>query len=158
MTAGANVVSASNVVDAWITADPRRAAIVAGRVRCVVGTLLLFMPRWAARLEFGPSADAPAPSWMLRMLGIRDIVLGLGAIIAASERRGGANWISMAALVDAGDAVACLGTRRLPFRARIFVVPALVSTWAHWRIGKALAQAEFPGASTERVTGIEPAL
>lgn len=136
--------SPTNPFEEWIAADPRRAAIVAGRVRCVVGTLLLFMPRWAARLEFGSSADAPAPRWMLRMLGIRDIVLGLGTIIAASERRGGANWVSMGALVDAGDALACLTTRRLPFRARLFVVPALASTLMHWRVAQALAAAERP--------------
>jgi len=131
-----------NPIDAWIAEDPRRAAIYAGRVRCVVGTLLLFMPRWAARLEFGPGADSPGSRWLLRMLGLRDIVLGLGTIIAASERRGGAGWVSMGAVADAGDGVFALLIRGLPLRTRAFVLPAGVSAALQWRIARALAPLE----------------
>ena len=138
--------SPGNAIDAWIAEDPRRAAIYAGRVRCVVGTLLLFMPRWAARLEFGPGADTPAARWLLRMLGLRDIVLGLGTIIAASERRGGAGWMSMGALTDGGDALFALGVRGLPVRTRLFVLPAATSAFLHWRIARALAPEEADAA------------
>jgi hypothetical protein len=136
------IVEPTNPIDAWIAEDPRRAAVYAGRVRCVVGTLLLFMPKWAARLEFGPGADTPAASWLLRMLGLRDIVLGLGTIIAASERRGGAGWVSMGAITDAGDGLAALVVRGLPVRTRLFVLPAATSAFLHWRIAKALAPQE----------------
>jgi hypothetical protein len=132
----------ASAIDAWIVDDPRRAAIYAGRARCVVGALLLVMPRWAARLEFGPGADTPTASWLLRMLGLRDIVLGLGTVISASERRGGAGWASMGALTDAGDGLFALGVRGLPVRSRTFVVPALISALLHWRIAKALAPEE----------------
>lgn len=132
----------TNPIDAWIAEDPRRAAIYAGRVRCVVGALLLFMPRWAARLEFGEGADTPAARWLLRMLGLRDIVLGLGTMIAASERRGGAGWVSMGAVADAGDGVFALIVRGLPVRTRFFALPASTSAFLHWRISKALAPLE----------------
>ena len=131
-----------HAIDAWIAQDPRRAAIYAGRVRCVVGTLLLFMPRWAARLEFGPGADRPGARWLLRMLGVRDIALGLGTIIAASERRGGAGWVSMGAISDAGDGVLALLIRGLPLRTRAFVLPAGISAALQWRIAQALAPLE----------------
>lgn len=134
--------SSANAIDAWIGEDPRRAAIYAGRMRCVVGTVLLLMPRWAARLEFGPGADTPAASWLLRMLGLRDILLGLGTLIAASERRGGASWASMGAIADAGDGLFALAVRGLPLRSRFFVLPAATSAFLHWRIAKALGPAE----------------
>lgn len=133
---------ATNPIDAWIQADPRRAGMWAGRIRCVVGTLLLCMPGWAARLEFGPGADSPGARWLLRMLGVRDLVLGLGMLISSSEGKGGAEWISMMALTDAADGALALGVRGLPLRSRLFVVPALISAALHWRIARALTLPE----------------
>jgi hypothetical protein len=54
---------------------------------------------------------------LLRMVGIRDIALGVGAITTLKEATQDAEWVSMGALSDGGDAVALLlapiGGRRI---------------------------------------------
>jgi hypothetical protein len=73
------------------------------------------------------------------MMGAREAVLGAGGAIAAGERRGSANWISMIALADGVDAVVNLASRSLGWRGRVLGVAAAVSSVGHLVLAKQLA-------------------
>jgi uncharacterized protein YjeT (DUF2065 family) len=94
--------------------DPRTAALAIARARVVVGLSLFALPGLAARtLTSERSASANA---ILRMVGIRDIALGIGAITTVKEGTLDAEWVSMGALADAGDAIAALFIPAPPLR------------------------------------------
>ncbi len=86
--------------------DPRALArsIAAGRV--VFGAIMLFIPNVVlARM----ASDRPGPLvWMARAFGIRDIVLGLGALQSLAQPEPDPAWVRMGAVADSSDAVAAL--------------------------------------------------
>ena len=75
----------------------------------------LVVPGLTARLILG--SDSPTARALLRMVGIRDVALGVGAITNLKERNQDAEWVSMGALADGGDALAMwlapIGWRRV---------------------------------------------
>ena len=79
-------------------------SIAAGRV--LFGVIMLFVPNTVlARM----SAERPGPLvWMARAFGIRDIVLGLGALQSLQATEPDPSWVRMGALADTSDAVAAL--------------------------------------------------
>ncbi|MGQ0826138.1 MAG: hypothetical protein ACT4OX_14095 [Actinomycetota bacterium] len=84
--------------------DPRVAALALARGRVVAGLTMLVVPGLVARVLIGDrSATTKA---LVRMIGIRDLALGLGAITTTKEHSADAEWVSMGALADAGDAIA----------------------------------------------------
>jgi hypothetical protein len=89
-----------------VPTDPRTIAIVVARARVVIGLIALVLPGVLARLMLG-SSSAHARA-LLRMVGIRDVALGVGAITSLKEQTQDAEWVSMGALSDGGDAVALL--------------------------------------------------
>jgi hypothetical protein len=108
-------------------------AIALGRV--AIGMVATLAPGAAARFQFG-SASA-AQTLTIRMLGVRDLGLGVGALLAA--RHGNAalrDWAHAGALADAVDAVAfATSGRRAHVRAPrlttlIAASSAACSTWA----------------------------
>jgi hypothetical protein len=102
--------------------DRRRIAIVVARGRVVIGLAALVAPGLTVKALM---ADAdPATRTLARMLGVRDLALGLGAITSVRERTQDAEWVSMGALADGVDALAGLFTRGLPARARLMGVAA----------------------------------
>ncbi|MCJ7439926.1 MAG: hypothetical protein MUP97_19475, partial [Acidimicrobiia bacterium] len=60
-----------------------------------------------------------------RMLGARDLALGVGAITCLKECTQDAEWVGMGAAVDIVDGLALLLTRRLPLHARLVGLGAL---------------------------------
>jgi uncharacterized protein YjeT (DUF2065 family) len=93
-----------------MNADPRTIALVIARGRVVFGIASLLVPGLLARLVVG-TGTTPSRA-LLRMVGIRDIALGVGAITNLKEAKQDAEWVSMGALSDGGDALAMLlGTR-----------------------------------------------
>jgi uncharacterized protein YjeT (DUF2065 family) len=90
--------------------EPRTVALVLARGRVIFGIAALLVPGLLARVVLGTST-APSRA-LLRMVGIRDVALGVGAITNLKEANQDAEWVSMGALSDGGDAVAMvLGTR-----------------------------------------------
>jgi len=79
-------------------------SIAAGRV--VFGLVMLLIPNTVlARM----AADRPGPLvWMARAFGIRDIVLGLGALRTLQQAEPDASWVRMGAVADTSDAVAAV--------------------------------------------------
>jgi len=90
----------------------------------------------------GREAESRGARLFARAMGVREAALGAGASIAVGQGRGGADWVSMLAVCDAGDAVVSLLTPGLPARARLIGVGAAVSAVVHLRLAKDLAAAE----------------
>ncbi|MGZ4678007.1 MAG: hypothetical protein ACXVJ7_10000 [Acidimicrobiia bacterium] len=117
----------------------RKIAIYVARTRVGMGIVMMVSPRLAFGPVYGPGASEPAGAALGRMMGAREAVLGAGAAIAAGERVGSANWMSMVALADGIDAVVNLTSRRLGWRGRALGVVAAVSSVGHLVFAKKLA-------------------
>jgi peptide-methionine (R)-S-oxide reductase len=119
-------------VDAIADASQRNAvttarALATGRIAFGVSALLL--PRLLGRLFLGRVVDAPGGSAAVRTVGVRDLALGAGLLLADRRGRPVRGWLEAGVLVDALDAmVALFAGRGVPFLSRVFVV--LVGTGA----------------------------
>lgn len=79
-------------------------SIAVGRV--LFGAVMLFIPNVVLART---SAVRPGPLvWMSRAFGIRDIVLGLGALQSLQAPEPDPSWVRMGAIADTSDAVAAL--------------------------------------------------
>jgi hypothetical protein len=99
--------------------DHRQVALVIARGRAVNGLVLLVFPGIVGWLLFGKTGRQPATRALLRLVGIRDLVLGVGAITTLKERTMDAEWVGMGAAADAVDGVVSLVTPGLLRRSRL---------------------------------------
>ncbi len=105
-------------------------SIAAGRI--LFGALMVFIPNTVLARA---SAERPGPLvWLARAFGIRDVVLGLGAIRSLSEPEPDAAWVRMGAVADTSDAVAAIVWRdELGVAGTVstlaLAVPAAVGGW-----------------------------
>jgi hypothetical protein len=111
--------------------------IAIGRVG--VGVVATLAPSAAARFQFGSAA--PALTIAVRMLGVRDLALGVGALLAA--RHGSAQlrgWVEAGAVADGVDAAAFLrwggraGARAPHLTALVAATATACATWAARRL------------------------
>jgi hypothetical protein len=121
------------------TLDTRSTALVLARGRAIIGLTLLAAPGLAARVWFGDSS--PRVRALLRMVGVRDLVLGVGALTTLKERTQDAEWIGVGALADAVDGVVTLTTPGLPLRSRLVGPTALGSALVGIKLARDLADA-----------------
>lgn len=77
------------------------------RVRCAAGSVLLARPRSVVDVLGGDPALSPAGDWGTRMLGARELALGLGVLVAAAgpDTDRARAWFAAGALSDAVDTV-----------------------------------------------------
>lgn len=85
-----------------------RLAAALGLGRAGIGVLCLVRPTVFARLAGADKYVARRATWLTRMFGARELVLGLGAAQAARTGNGLTAWAAASAVSDAGD-VAALG-------------------------------------------------
>ncbi|HSJ43637.1 MAG TPA: hypothetical protein VK923_03015 [Euzebyales bacterium] len=113
-------------------ADLAVRGIAVARVAIGVGATL--SPRLVSRLQFGTTS--PAQTITVRMLGARDLALGLGALLAARHGSSGLRgWVEAGALADGVDALAILrggpaASRRRGLTVLVAGGSAAVSVWA----------------------------
>lgn len=107
--------------------------------RVGIGVVATAAPDAAARFQFGSAPAAQAMT--VRMLGVRDLVLGVGALLAMRHGSAAArDWARAGALVDAVDAAAFVRAgRRASVRGRrlttlVAASSAAFSTWAARRL------------------------
>lgn len=98
--------------------DHRRVALIIARGRAVHGLVLLVLPSVMGWVLFGKGGRQPTTRALLRIVGIRDLVLGVGAITTLKEKTMDAEWVGMGAVADAVDGVVCLASPGLPPRTR----------------------------------------
>ena len=99
--------------------DHRRVALAIARGRAVSGLVMLVLPGAVGWTLFGRAGRAPAARALLRFVGVRDLVLGVGAITTIKERTMDAEWVGMGAVADAVDGVVSLATPGLTPHARL---------------------------------------
>src|SRR5690242_19273343 len=86
-------------------------AISLARARIAIGAAAIVAPRLGARVMGGPDAAGGIAPLFARMLGARDVALGLGTVIALDRGKPVRGWLEGSALSDTVDAVACLVAR-----------------------------------------------
>src|SRR5436190_17542652 len=97
--------------------EPRDAALAIGRTRMACGVAAIAAPGYAARLMFGRGRDGTGTRLFGRMLGGRDLALGLGVVIAVDRGAPLRGWLEAGALADGVDCTSALATRdALPAR------------------------------------------
>ena len=88
--------------------DHRQVALVLARARAVNGLVMLVLPGVVGWVVFGSAGRQPAARALLRLVGVRDLVLGIGAITTLKEHTMDAEWVGMGAVADAVDGVVSL--------------------------------------------------
>jgi hypothetical protein len=84
-------------------------SLAGGRV--AIGLPSLLAPRLVARIMTRSDRSGAATSLFARMVGARDLGLGLGALIALDRGAPVRGWLEASALVDGVDVAACLLAR-----------------------------------------------
>jgi hypothetical protein len=116
MTAMPTDVSQLEPEDGWLviaSTEPRVDHLPANRLiavgiggsRVAVGVSFLSSPVTFLRLIGLDTASATRVTWLARTAGVRDVVLGVGTIVAAVTGRDDTSWLLAGAACDAVDAV-----------------------------------------------------
>lgn len=114
------------------SADLAARGIALARIAIGVGATLA--PRMVSQVQFGTTS--PAQTITVRMLGARDLALGIGALLAARHGSSGLRgWVEAGALADGVDALAFLrggsgASRRRGLTTLVAGGSAAVSVWA----------------------------
>jgi len=103
--------------------------------RIAVGAVSLLAPGLVGRAMIGAGGDSGGMRLLLRMVGARDLALGLGVLVALDRDAPVRGWLRASAVVDGLDAAGSLLARH-HLRATVFPAAAgaatagtLVSGW-----------------------------
>ena len=124
--------------------EPGKTALILARSRAVVGLILVVLPGLASWLWFGESSARTRA--LLRMVGARDLVLGVGALTSVKEQTQDAEWVGMGAIADAVDGIVTLTVPGIPMRGRLVGPVALGSALIGIRTARELADAREAAA------------
>ena len=99
--------------------DPQRrlVALWTCRLRALLGVKLVLFPRLITKLGLG--TPTPVSTAVVRMVGVRDLAIGLGGVAGVREGTQAPEWMGWGAVADGVDALALLITPGLPKRARL---------------------------------------
>lgn len=86
-------------------------AMSLARCRIAIGLAAVVTPGVAARVMGGRRRSQGIAPLFARMLGARDVALGLGTVIALDRGKPVRGWLEGSALADAVDCVACVLAR-----------------------------------------------
>jgi hypothetical protein len=120
--------------------EDRDLAVALATGRIAIGLLSLLTPGIVGRAMIGARGSTGGTRLLLRMVGARDLALGLG-VIAAMERDGPVRgWLEASALVDGLDLSACVLARHhlrpgvAPVAAGMAGGGTLMSAWLASRL------------------------
>jgi hypothetical protein len=103
--------------------------------RIAIGVVSLLVPGVAGRAMMGASGDSRGARLLLRVVGARDVALGVGVLAALDRDAGVRGWLRASAVVDALDAAGSLLARNhlrptvFPAAAGAATGGALLSGW-----------------------------
>ena len=92
--------------------------------RIAIGVVSVLAPGAVGRAMMGPDADSGGTRLFLRVLGARDLALGIGVLAALDRDAPVHGWLRASAVVDGLDAAGSLLARH---HLRPIVVPAAVA-------------------------------
>jgi hypothetical protein len=137
--------------------EPRGLATSLARGRIAIGAAALAAPGLAGRVMFGRDGSRPGVRALARMLGGRDLVLGLGVVIALDRGAPVRGWLEACAVADTIDLVTCtLAREQIPPATYVNTVAlaggaALAGLWLSRRLDP--APAAEPGHPEAIATG-----
>ena len=120
--------------------EPRDIAIAIARARIALGAAALLVPGLAGRMMFGRDGSRTGTRVLARMIGGRDMALGLGVVIALDRGAPVRGWLEAGALADGVDLTSCMLARdELPEATFLSVVAtagaaALAGIWLSRRL------------------------
>jgi hypothetical protein len=131
--------------------ERRDLAVSLARGRIAIGVVSLLAPELVGRTIAGRAGSDGGTRLFVRMVGARDLGLGLGVLVALDRSAPVRGWLEASAVVDGLDAAACLLARHhirasvFPGAAGLAAAGALLSAW--------LARQPGPAQSPLSVTG-----
>jgi hypothetical protein len=91
--------------------EGRDLAVGLARARIAFGVGSLLAPGLVGRTLIGPDGSEGGTRLLARMVGARDLGLGLGVLVALERGAPVRGWLEASAVVDGLDAAACLLAR-----------------------------------------------
>jgi hypothetical protein len=132
--------------------ERRDLAVSLARGRIAIGVVSLLAPELVGRTITGRAGSEGGTRLFVRMVGARDLGLGLGVLVALDRSAPVRSWLEASAVVDGLDAAACLLARH-HIRASVFpgavglaAAGALLSAW----LARELDAAQSPPSVTGR--------
>ena len=120
--------------------------------RVAIGVVSLLAPGFVGRMMTGRGGSEGGTRLFARMVGARDLGLGLGLLIALNRGATVRGWLEASAVVDGIDAVACLLARHhirttvFPGAVGLAAAGALLSAW----LARQLDPAQSPPSGAGR--------
>ena len=105
------------------------------RGRIVIGVVSLLAPELVARTMIGRAGSKGGTRLFVRMIGARDLGVGLGLQVALDRDAPTRGWLEASAVIDGIDAAACLLARHhlrpgvFPGTLGLAATGSLVSAW-----------------------------
>jgi hypothetical protein len=121
--------------------DQRQVALVLARGRAINGLVILALPGVVSRLLFGNARTTAGTKAALRMAGIRDLAMGVGAITTLKEQTMDAEWVGMGAIADVADGLILFGAPGMNARARLVGIGAAATGVVGLLASRAIADA-----------------
>lgn len=113
--------------------------------RIAIGAVAVLVPRLVLRPWLGKGNNTPATRMLTRMIGARDIALGMGVVFALNHDAPVRGWLEAATVADSGDGVATLlAFRHLP---RLTAVASVLTSLGGAAYGRRLVS-ELPTGAT----------
>jgi hypothetical protein len=115
--------------------EGRGLAVSLARARIAIGVVSLLAPGFLARTMTGRAVSEGETRLFARMVGARDLGLGLGVLVALDRGAPTRGWLEVSAVVDGIDAAACLLARHhirtsvFPGAVGLAAAGALLSAW-----------------------------
>jgi hypothetical protein len=115
--------------------EGRDLAVSVARGRIAIGVMSLLAPEFVGRTMIGPDGSTGGTRLFARMVGARDLGLGLGVLVALDRGAPVRGWLEASAVVDGIDAAACLLARHhirtsmFPVAVGLAAAGALLSAW-----------------------------
>jgi hypothetical protein len=125
-------------------------AVSLGRGRVALGAVSVLAPGIVGRTMTGRDGFDGAMRLFLRMVGARDLGLGLGLLVALDRGAPVRGWLQASALVDGFDVAACLLARDhirtsvFPGAVGLAATGALLSVWLSQQLDPPPAHARHP--------------
>jgi hypothetical protein len=115
--------------------EERDLALILARGRIAFGVVSLVAPGLVARTMTGPGGSEGGTRLFVRMIGARDLGVGLGLQVSLDRDTPTRGWLEASAVVDGIDAAACLLARNhlrpgaFPGTLALAASGALLSAW-----------------------------
>jgi hypothetical protein len=122
--------------------EPRNLAVGLSGGRVAIGLTSMLAPGAVARAMMGPDGESRGKRLFLRVVGGRDLALGLGVLAALDRPAALRGWLQAGAVVDLLDAAVCVLARDhlrpsvFPAAAGAAASGALVSAWLAEQLGE----------------------